>query len=199
MSFGRLAVILAAALLLVVPVSAAPISLQLYDTGLNKLATAVGSISGDAGTYTVSVNTWFGNIVICQADLNWTLSNVTFQVTPQGVTFTGQLSLSYCNLSYSSNVTGSASASFQQSPPAVTISVSDIVVPVQFNLPIVGNVTITTLTINPQASYTVYMSPATLYQPTPAGTPETIYAQVTQATITYQTGYVQIDCEVSIW
>lgn len=199
MSFRRLAVILAFAGFLAVPVSASSISLQLYGTGLNKLAAAVGSISGDAGTYTVSVNTWFGNIVICQADLNWTLSSVNFQVTPQGVTFTGQLSLSYCNLSYSTNVTGSASASFQQSPAAVAISVSDIVVPVQFNLPIVGNVTITTLTINPQASYTVYMSPATFSQPTPSGTPETIYAQITQATISYQNGYIQIDAEVSIW
>jgi hypothetical protein len=198
MKYARLALVGTLVWLLAAPASSATSSIQIYSSALNKTVNAVGPISQDAGIYDVDINTIFGPIVLFHAHLYWTLSNVTFQISPQGVGFTGLLNLSYSGFSYTANVSGTASATFQQSPPAIVVSVGNIVVPVQFNLPIVGEVTLTTLNVNPQSSFTAYMIPAVLNQPTPAGS-EIIYAQITNATITYQNGYLEIDTEPSIW
>jgi hypothetical protein len=163
------------------------------------LAAAVGPISGDAGSYDVDISTPFGNIVVYRAHLYWTLSNASFQITPSGISFTGQLNLSYYKFSYSTNVTGSVSSSFQQSPAAFVISIANIVVPVQFNLPIVGNVTLTNLTVNPQDSFSFPVTPAVFSQPTPSGSSQVIYGQIANASISYQNGYVEIDTVPNIW
>jgi hypothetical protein len=198
MKYQRLTLLIVLACTLVASSSSSASSFQIYTSALNKTVAAVGPISQDAGTYDVDINTIFGTIVLFHADLYWTLSNVVFQITPQGVSFTGLLNLSYNGFSYTANVSGTASATFQQSPPAIVVSIGNIVVPVQFNLPIVGEITLTTLTVNPQSSFTAYMTPAVFNQPTPSGS-EIIYAQITNASITYQNGYLEIDTEPSIW
>jgi hypothetical protein len=190
---------LAGVLLLAMPVSSAPaLNFQIYASTLNKLAGAVGPISGDAGSYDVDINTPFGNIVVYRADLYWTLSNANFQIAPQGITFTGQLHLAYYKFSYTTDVTGSVTASFQQNPAAFVVSITDIVVPVQFNTPI-GNVTLTNLTVNPQYAFSVPVYPAVFSQPTPSGSTQMIYGQISSAALSYQNGYVEIDTVPNIW
>lgn len=186
-------------LLLVMPAFSAPaINFQIYSSTLDKFAAAVGPLSGDAGHYDVDIWTPFGNIVVYSADLLWTLSNTAFQITPQGITFTGQLNLSYYKFSYATTVTGSVTTSYQQSPPAFVISIGSVSVPVQFSTPI-GNVTLTTLTLNPQYSFSVPVYPAVFSQPTASGGSQTIYGQISGVAVSYQNDYIQISTLENIW
>jgi hypothetical protein len=196
----RLLALLVGVLLLAMPASSAPtINFQVYTSTLNKLAGAVGPISGDAGSYDVDISTPFGNIVVYRAHLYWTLSNANFQISPQGISFTGQLNLAYYKFSYATNVTGSVTASFQQNPTAFVVSISNIVVPVQFNLPVVGNVTLTNLTVNPQYAFSFPISPAAFSQPTPSGSSQMVYGQISSATLSYKSGYVEMDTVPNVW
>jgi hypothetical protein len=184
---------------LAVPAFSAPaINFDVYSSTLNKFAAAVGPLSGDAGHYDVDIWTPFGNIVVYSADLYWTLSNTTFQITPQGISFTGQLNLSYYKFSYTTNVTGSVTAAYQQSPQALVVSIGSVSVPVQFSTPI-GNITLTTLTVNPQYSFSVPVYPAAFSQPTASGVSQMIYGQIASASVSYQNGYIEIATVENIW
>lgn len=178
--------------------SSPSINFDVYASTLNKFAAAVGPLSGDAGHYDVDIWTPFGNIVVYSADLYWTLSNTTFQITPQGISFTGQLNLSYYKFSYTTNVTGSVTASYQQSPQALVVSIGSVSVPVQFSTP-VGSVTLTTLTVNPQYSFSVPVYSAVFSQPTASGASKMIYGQIASAAVSYQNGYIDIATVENIW
>src|ERR1700752_4505250 len=132
-------------------------SVSIKEGALNKLAERVGPIS-DSGHYRKRVgfpcfhcvgflcsdghwDTCY--ITIFEADWSWTISSVTFNITTNGISYAGNLKASLGPLSYTTAVTGTATVNV--SGNNLQLALSSVSVPVAFDVPAVGRVTITTI------------------------------------------------------
>jgi hypothetical protein len=139
---------------------ASSFSVKFKESAINGLASRIGSIS-DSGHHTVSISypcfvctdTFLGicywgywttcSSTIYSASWRWTIFNVTFDINPSGITYTGQLRATYGFLSYTTNVSGTADVSVYGNN--IQLQLSRIRIPIGFDVPGIGHVTITNI------------------------------------------------------
>ena len=192
-------------LMLVPPnVGASQATFRISQSALNNIASAVGTMSGDAGRYDIDVyvpcfpDFWDSCVVtLFSSDLDWKLSNPQFTITTTGISFKGDVTASYSSFTLTTSATGTVNASY--SAPNLALKLGSISVPIRFNIPFFGNVTLTTLTLNPQYGFVVPIGPAQFQVNAPGGATHTVNAQLNSAAFTYHNGYLVIDTGLLLW
>jgi hypothetical protein len=172
-------------LFLISGICGAQVLLTVKESAINKLATRIGPIS-DSGHHNVyvpftcfhctervaGVCVW-GYFSSCQvkiysADWRWTVSNIRFNITSSGITYTGSLSAHYGALpTYSTSVNGTASVS--ASGRTIELALTRISIPIRFDVPIAGRVTVTTINRTPPYGQAVNLYEIPLRREPPEG------------------------------
>jgi hypothetical protein len=192
--------------LIAVSLSASQAVYVVQDSALNKFAAAVGSFSGNAGKYEFAVwrpcfpDFWHScRAVLYSNDVLWTLSNPSFSIGPGGITFSGALTGHYGPFSFATTVSGPVGLSYQAATSTLSMSITQINVPITINLPVFGSWTITTLQVNPNYSFSYGLTKLVLTVANPPTGTKFINASPTNVTFTYQPGAVAINTEFVVW
>jgi hypothetical protein len=181
------------------PTSAQQVAYYLSQTALNKFATAVGSISGDAGQYAVEGNApcipdfWDNCVYIAyQGDLSWTISSPQFSVTPAGVTLGGVLTAKWGSLgTYSTPISAAVNVAVEANAAALDISVGNVSVPIT----ILG-ITVTTLSFSPSYNLRYPLGTTTL---TLLSGSQALSVLPQNVSVTPQSGQVGFSAGIAIW
>lgn len=159
-------------------------------SAFNKLAAAVGPISGDAGVHQVA---------FFRERLTWTLSDVTFNITPQGMFFTGEMNARYGPFPFASRVTGQAQVRYYSGSKSIELAIQSVAVPIIITLPLIGDWTITTVTVNPNYHTYFPVRVSTLRLMSPTGETRHITSLPGEVAVVYRDGWLELKQEVSIW
>jgi len=116
----------------------------------------VGPLSG-SGTRRITANApcvpqfWRTcTITVYNGPYTWNVRNPRVDISPSGVRFTGRVRFTYAGLTFNENFTANVNLSVTDT--RVRISVNRVSIPVHLNMPVVGNIRITTVRINPNLS-----------------------------------------------
>src|ERR1041384_5952472 len=126
--------------------ASARITYVVQSSALTKFSQAIGTMSGDAGNFDVKVpvpcfpDFWnaCGTITLYSERVRWTVTDPTFAIDPNGLTFNGHLEASYGPFRYQVVVSGDALPVYSPGGSAVQLHVNAIRVPITFDLPAVG-------------------------------------------------------------
>ena len=166
---------------------------------LNKFASAMGSLSGDAGYYTLTGTgpcfPWFWQTctyTLYGGEVYWTLSNAQFSVSPAGILLRGALTTTWGGLPpYSTTVTAGVNVAFNATSSALSVTVGQVSVPITFL-----GLTVTTVTFSPNYSLQYPIATTTIVPL--SGTP-TITVLPQNGSVTLGNGQLAITAEVATW
>jgi hypothetical protein len=183
----------------------ASFTLTIKESALNKLAQKIGSIS-DSGHRNVRISYpcydfWEGEWKTCRttvysADWNWTISNVTFDIAPSGITYQGDLRASYGPFAYSTQVSGTGGLSVVGN--SLRFTLSSINIPIEFDIPVVGNIRITTINSHLPYRFAVPFEGFAITTTPPEGQ-VTHPGIITDVSRQYLDGKLNITGEITFW
>lgn len=119
----------------------------------NTLLAASGSLSG-SGQKRITANVpcfpdvWHTcTITVYDGSYTWSVTNPRVDISASGPRFLGHLNFSYAGLNFSEDIT--APVDFTLSDSELRIRINQVSIPVNLNIPPVGNVRITTVRVDP--------------------------------------------------
>lgn len=140
------------------PPSAAFVSFSVGEDTLNSYLDATPEVSGGGRkTFYTKTVCWDGlrphtcRKPVVSGDYDWSLSDMSLSVESGGVSFSGRLRASYKGLSYATDVSGDAS--LRLDGDRLVFEVGRVVVPIRFNVPVVGDVTVAKVPVHPNAEF----------------------------------------------
>ncbi|MCR9124034.1 MAG: hypothetical protein NXH91_17365 [Phyllobacteriaceae bacterium] len=89
-------------------------------------------------------------VTVYNGTYTWNVRNPRVDISPSGVRFTGRVRFTYAGLTFNEDF--SANVNLTVTDTRVRISVNRVSIPVHLNMPVVGNIRITTVRINPNLS-----------------------------------------------
>lgn len=174
--------VLAVACCLVVPVGAnAGASLTIYESALNAYSEHLGAISGTGTESAVGL----------VGGYQWQVSNITFNITPSGITYQGDLTAAWPMgewnvLSYATTVSGTAEVSVTND--MVSLSIPSLSFPLAFDVPFVGTVTLLTVTTTLPQRFTTPISAVRFTQAGIAARPQNLSVQYLNGAVRVSSG-----------
>lgn len=193
--------------------NAGMVSYDIQEQVLTKFAQASGETSGNAGHYYVQGKfwcpTWTDPFRTCwktvyEADLRWTMSPPTFHANNGSIAFTAPFSADFGIFHFpifggKTTVNGTAGITFDAGSSQLKISVNRVSVPISINFHGIGELALTTVTVNPNYGFSVPLQTMGMNVVGADGVVKRIKARPISVTPQINAGVVRINTSVAIW